>query len=84
MFGKNKRPSGWDCHEKEDGTTQCQRFEVNEKGEKMATGTEFGVGADPSTGCQPYYRGDITILDDDEKKIKKIVDKKISSCKQGL
>ncbi len=84
MFGKNKKQSGWDCKEDPDGSTRCQRFEVNEQGEKISTGTEFGVSADPSTGCKPAFTGDISIMDEDEKRVNRIVDKKVKSCKRGL
>ena len=78
-----KRPEGWECHDQESGITKCQRIEVDEQGQKIPTGTEFGVGVDPNS-CEPYYSGDINIMDRDEKKVASIVKKKVSSCKRGL
>jgi len=79
-----RREEGWDCSEQSDGKTKCERFEVDEQGHKIATGTSFAVGANPETGCQPYFEGDLSIMDRDERRVNKIVKKKISSCKRGL
>lgn len=78
-----KRPEGWECRDESEGVTKCQRIEIDEQGQKIATGTEFGVGVDPNT-CEPYYTGDMSIMDRDEKKVQSIVKKKVSSCKRGL
>lgn len=79
----SRSEEGWECSEQGDGITKCKRIEVDEQGQKVFTGTEFGIGVDPNT-CESYFTGDMSIMDRDEKKVSSIVKKKVSSCKRGL
>ena len=75
--------AGWNCRDNQDGTTTCIRFEADDKNQKVSTGTEITITINPHT-CQPYFSGDVSILDSDEKKIDSIVKKKTMSCRKGL
>ena len=80
LFGKKK---GWDCHANPDGTTTCRRFEAG-KNQKLATGTEITIGADPKNGCEPVLTGDVnSILDDESEDVDKIAKRVSAQCRRG-
>ena len=85
-MGKNKtRPKGWNCKKQEDGSQSCKRFEVNEEGKKIGTGSEVNVGVDDN--CNPVFTGDVNqIMDEDAEAIEEVSKKVTSSCrkKKGL
>lgn len=81
-MGFLKKKQGWECHENQDGTKTCSRFDID-KNEKVGTGTDVTIGMDPKT-CEPFLTGDVSILDDDDEDMSRIIKKMKSGCRRGL
>lgn len=79
---KKRRSGGWSCDTtREDGVRVCRRIELDEKGQRFATGTEIGISTDDH--CNPVFSGDVqNIMDDDEGKIEDIAKRMTSQCKK--
>jgi len=82
MDSFKKKKGGWNCsNQNEDGTRICRRWEQDTEGNKIATGTEFGISTDSET-CEPVFTGDVSIVDDDDKRIEEIARKVTAKCRQ--
>jgi hypothetical protein len=79
LFKKSRK--GWDCRDESDGTTRCRRIEQVDEN-RLGTGTDIGIGVDPET-CQPIFKGDVSIMDDDEGDIDRIVQRKVGACRRS-
>ncbi len=79
----DRKKRGMDCQPNEDKSFTCRPYEIKD-GEKLATGSEVTISADPNNGCKPAFTGRMDMLDEDEDAINHVAGKVVSSCKKGL
>lgn len=80
----SSKKEGTHCEPDDSGATMCQRYELNEAGESIASGTNFSIYADPNNGCKPVLTNAMSINDDDQKHVEKIIQQVVKGCKVGL
>jgi hypothetical protein len=82
FFGGKQK--GVQCSKNPDGSDTCVRYELDNNGNKIATGSELTLSVDPST-CQAVMGGDVNSLNDDEvDDFDRMAKAKERACKRGI
>ena len=76
--------NGMRCDPTPDGKgLNCKLFEANGN-DKLATGTDVTVVADPVDNCEPRIVGTVDIMQKDEKKVAEIANLVRKNCRRGI
>lgn len=75
-----KPKEGWHCKKNAQGEQECTRFETDDKGRKIPTGTKVTIGHDDK--CNPVLSGDVNeFMDEDADKINTVAERATSNCR---
>ena len=80
MWGKEKK--GMQCYPNEDGTETCKRMLKTKEGQLVWDGQEVTIGADPGSGCDPYFDGNFIVMDDEASVFDEAAKRVQAGCKR--